>query len=112
MDEPVSTQSTMNVKIDVKSEFPELTFCINLPYLEHALSIATLDQTKYDNIHASLEAALENDINLDLHYVNITAFYDHPFLDVYIMLQGAVFLNYILIRYHENTNHPPAGIET
>ena len=100
MDEPVSTQSSMNSKIDIKSEFPQLTFCVNLPYLEDALRTATLDQTKYDNFHAALEAALKNDINLDLHYVNISAFHDHPFHDVHIMLQGAVFYNYLLKTKH------------
>ena len=86
MDETVSTQSTMNVKIDVKVEFPELTFCVHSPFDLNA----TLDETKYDNVYAAFKHMLERDIKLDLRqgYRHLLEYHDHPFQDVYIMLQG------------------------
>ena len=86
IDEPVSTQSTTNVKVDVKSEFPELTFCVHTLFDMNA----TLDETKYDSVYAAFKHLLERDIRWDfrLGYLHMLEFYDHPFQDVYIMLQG------------------------
>ena len=68
MDQPISSQS-MYVKGNVKSEFPQLTFCIDKPKLQDVLALSTLDQTGYSNFYTALEAALKNDINLDLQNV-------------------------------------------
>ena len=87
MDEPMSSQP-INVKSNIKSEFPQLTFCIDKPKLQDALALATLDQSEYSNFHAALEAALKTDINLDLQNVNNSAFYGNPIEAVYVELQG------------------------
>ena len=90
MDEPISSES-MNVKRNVKSEFPQLTFCIDKPKLQDALALATLDQSEYANFHAALEAALKTDINLDLQNLNNSAFYGNPIEAVYVELKGMYY---------------------
>ena len=99
-EEPVSTQSTMNVTIDVKLEFPELTFCIENPLAKKA----TLDQTQFGSFYAALEHILSRTINEDLEpldlrlvYLLMLEHFGHPFQDVYIMLRGkGPFLHYVM----------------
>ena len=90
MDEPMSSQP-INVKSNIKSEFPQLTFCIDKPKLQDALALATLDQTEYANFHVALEAALKTDINLDLQNLNNSAFYGNPIEAVYVELKGMYY---------------------
>ena len=98
-EEPVSTQSTMNVTIDVKLEFPELTFCIENPLSQKA----SLDQTQYASLYAGFEQFLRRHIDEDLRpvdlrigYLHLLENFGHPFQDVYIMLRGNVFHKYLL----------------
>ena len=87
LDQPVTTQSNI-VKVDIKDEFPELTFCITQPYFESFLASATGDFTKYRSLHEALQYALKNDININLQDVNNSAYFEPPFLDVYTKKPG------------------------
>ena len=87
LDQPVTTQSNI-VKVDIKEEFRELTFCITQPYFEVFLANATGDYTKYRNFHEALQYALKSDININLQDVNNSAYFEPPFLDVYTKKPG------------------------
>ena len=53
-DQPISTQTNI-IKVDIKQEFPELTFCMEYPFFEFYLMLATGDETKYANFYEALK---------------------------------------------------------
>ena len=87
LDQPIATQSTL-VKVNIKDEFPDLTFCMHEPYFEFYLMLATGDETKYSNLFEALRAALRYNISINLQEVNKSAHFEHPFYDVFTNKPG------------------------